>query len=458
MNGASPATSTSASPPAGGSIRPLSSKAAIYSIGLLTAVNIINLLDRQVINIVAEPMKLDLHLSDAQLGLLGGLMFGLLYTFIGLPIARLAERFSRPAIISASLVIWSGFTVLCGLGRNFAELALARAGVGAGEAGCSPAAYSLISDYVAQHRRALAFGFYASGTSIGALFGMAFGGLIADAYGWRAAFFIAGAPGLVFAILTWLTLREPRRQLNAQGNRPAEVGTFLQAAKLLMTRQTFCLICLATGAKTLVSSGFAPFIASFFLRNHGARLGQISTDVGAWIGYDLGSVGLTGLLLGLIAGLGGTAGALLGGYLGDRYGSSDNRFYLTIPIVASLVAVPVMMAALLSDSTTLALALLVVNALLTTLWYGPVLAACYSVVPAHTRATASAIYLFASSLIGLGLGPLSVGLLSDSFASGGLGTGEGLRWALFVVGAGASILAATLFWLARRKIRGETIA
>ena len=184
-----------------------------YAMGLLLAIYIVNFLDRQVVNILAEPIKNDLGLADWQLGFMSGLAFAVFYTVLGIPIARLAERRHRPIIIGASVAAWSGFTALCGAAQNFTQLVACRIGVGVGEAGCTPPAHSLIVDYVPKEKRASALAFYSMGTPLGGLVGMIMGGLVADAYGWRAAFLMAGVPGILFALLVLTTLEEPRRLL-----------------------------------------------------------------------------------------------------------------------------------------------------------------------------------------------------------------------------------------------------
>ncbi len=193
-------------------IQPLADGPRRYALGLLLVIYILNFLDRQVVNILAEPIKIELGLADWQLGMLTGLAFALFYTVLGLPIARLAERADRVKIISVAVGVWSACTVACGMAGNFIQLLLARIGVGVGEAGCTPPAHSLISDYTPAEKRASAIAFYSMGIPLGSLAGMALGGIIADAYGWRIAFFVAGAPGVLLALIAWLTLPEPRRK------------------------------------------------------------------------------------------------------------------------------------------------------------------------------------------------------------------------------------------------------
>ena len=196
---------TSAERQTGGSVR--------VTLWILLIVYIFNFIDRQIVNILAEPIRMELGLSDTQIGLMTGLAFALFYTVLGLPIARFSDRSTtnRPWLIGGALAIWSAMTALCGLAQNFAQLLLARIGVGVGEAGCTPPAHSLIADLVEPSKRASALAFYALGIPVGTLLGMFIGGLLADAVGWRNAFLIVGLPGLILAIIVFTTLKDPRR-------------------------------------------------------------------------------------------------------------------------------------------------------------------------------------------------------------------------------------------------------
>lgn len=422
-----------------------------YAMGLLLGIYIINFLDRQVVNILAEPIKNDLGLADWQLGLMSGLAFALFYTVLGIPIARMAERRNRPVIIGSAIAAWSGFTMLCGAAQNFAQLILFRIGVGVGEAGCTPPAHSLITDYVPREKRASALAFYAMGTPLGGLLGLVMGGLIADAYGWRTAFLIAGAPGLLFAVLAITTLREPRKQLSAEMRRIAHANqaSLKATLALLATKRTFWLIAFGAAIKAFIGYGHAPFTASFFLRNHGEEIARLASHFG------LQSLGFLGLALGLLAGIAGSISSLVGGVIADRYSKTDLRGYVAVPAIASLIGVPIFCAAMLSPTALMAMSFLIINGLLGSLWYGPVYATGQSIVPPHMRATASAILLFIINLIGLGLGPLAVGILSDVLSQGvGLGSAEGVRWAL-IISTFAGVVAFALFWLARKTIRHE---
>jgi MFS family permease len=438
---------------------PFSKAYARYAMWLLLGIYIVNFLDRQVVNILAEPIKQDLGLADWQLGLMSGLAFAVFYTFLGIPIARLAERRNRAFIIGSAAALWSGFTALCATAGNFWQLIAYRIGVGVGEAGCTPPAHSLIVDYTPKEKRASALAFYSMGTPIGSLIGLIMGGLVADAHGWRAAFLVAGAPGLVFALLALFTLKEPRRMMAEHARKAAAASaTFGQTMAYLARRRTFWFIAFAAAIKAFIGYGHAPFTASFFLRNHGPEVADLASRIGLTLGFDLKSVGFLGLALGVMSGAAGALGSWTGGWIADRYGAKDLRAYMVAPAIASLITIPVYITAVTVDSAAFALMILPLNYFLGTLWYGPVYGTGQSVVPPHMRATAAAILLFIINLIGLGLGPLAVGLLSDWFNKGlGLGPAEGVRWAL-IASTSFGLVAFACFWLARRTIREDTVS
>lgn len=434
-------------------IAPVSTAYRRYALWVLLIIYTLNFLDRQVVNILAEPIKRDLGLADWQLGMMTGLAFAIFYTVLGIPIARIAETKNRPYIIGISVAAWSAFTVLCGFAQNFWQLILARIGVGVGEAGCTPPAHSLITDYVPKEKRASAIAFYSIGTPLGTLAGMAMGGLVADAYGWRVAFMVAGAPGIIFALIAALTLVEPRKKLAAEmAARASSQISFAAALAVLATKKTFWLVALAASVKAFIGYGHAPFTASFFFRVHGADIAQLAGMFG------LKSAGFLGLALGLIGGTAGVIGAWLGGVFADRLGAKDLRAYVIVPAVASLLTIPIFIIAVSLDAPMAAISLLAINALLGTLWYGPVYATAQSIVDPALRATASAVLLLIINLIGLGLGPVAVGLLSDILAGPvGLGEAQGVRWAL-IISATLGLAAFGLFWAARKTIRDEMVS
>lgn len=434
-------------------IPPVSPAYRRYALTVLLIIYILNFLDRQIVAILAEPIKHDLHLADWQLGVMTGLAFALFYTVLGIPIARYAETGHRPRIIAAAAGLWSLFTLACGFAQNFFQLVACRVGVGIGEAGCTPPAHSLITDYTPRERRASALAFYALGTPLGGLLGLALGGLIADAYGWRTAFLFAGLPGLLMALVAWTTLREPRRQLNIdmaalKASRP----DFKTAMAEIRSKRTFWLIAFAAAIKAFIGYGAAAFLAPFFFRNHAAELTVLAGDVG------LGLTGFLGVALGIVLGLTGAIGTWLGGYLADKYGARDLRAYVAIPAISTLMGIPFYIAGLMTNSAVFALIMFAFPPVLNTLWYGPGYAAVQGLVRPQTRATASAVLLFIINLIGLGLGPLGVGAVSD-FLSGpmGLGSAEGVRWSLMIFILSGAV-ASGLFWLARSSIREEMVS
>lgn len=445
-------TTAGAAEPVG--VRAVSPGYRNYAMGLLLIIYVTNFVDRQVVNILAEPIKRELGLLDWQLGAMSGFAFAVFYTVLGLPIARLAERGNRPYIIGTALLVWSGFTALCGLTQNFVQLLLARIGVGVGEAGCTPPAHSLITDYVPKEKRASALAFYSMGTPLGGLIGMGLGGVIADEYGWRMAFIVCGIPGVALALVAVLTLVEPRikqtaAELKARAQVMRDAKPFKAALATLRRKRTFWLVSFAAAIKAFIGYGQAPFAASFFYRNHPEEVAALAAQFG------LQSGGFLGLALGLMAGIGGAIGAFVGGAIADKYGGRDYRAYVSVPAIASLCVIPIYAVAILSPSAVFALGSLFFGSVLGTLWYGPVYATAQTIVPPQMRATASAILLFIINLVGLGLGPVAVGALSDMFAIGfDMGEAEGVRWAL-LVSAFAGLGAATLFWLARKTIRDE---
>lgn len=426
-----------------------------YSLTILFLIYTLNFLDRQIVNILAEPIKQDLQLADWQVGSLTGLAFAIFYATLALPIARLAERHDRVKIIAAATIVWSFFTALCGLAHSFLHLFLARIGVGVGEAGCTPASHSLISDYATREKRASALATFSLGIPVGSLLGMAVGGLIADSFGWRAAFLVVGLPGILLGIVALLTLPEPRRS----ADRKIEVvaaPNLRVALHELWANRTYRWLVAAMAAMSFVTYGHFAFLGSFFLRNHESGLEQYSQALDAQFGLTLGPVGFMGLALGLIFGIFGAIGTWLGGALTDRGARKDLRAYATVPAVAAVFLPVTLIACFLAPGVLLALALLGIPILLQAIYYGPLFASVQSLVEPRTRATASAILLFFANLVGLGLGPLTVGLLSDLFAFD-MGSAEGIRISLIVTSF-IYLLAAFAFAMARRTIRDDMIS
>ena len=342
---AAPAGDPAATP----SAQPFSAAYTRYAMFLLLGIYIVNFLDRSVVNILAEPIKQELHLADWQLGMMSGLAFALFYTVLGIPIARLAERSNRPIIIGTATAVWSGFTMLSGTASSFIQLIAYRIGVGVGEAGCTPPAHSLIADYVPKERRASALAFYSMGTPLGGLLGLVMGGLVADAYGWRAAFLVAGLPGIVFALLTWFTLKEPRKLLGIQSEKVmAAQASFGETMTFLLAKKTFWLIAVGAAIKAFIGYGHGPFTASFFMRVHTEEIAGLAAMFG------LKSIGFLGLALGIMGGVAGTISSIVGGIVADRYAKTDLRGYVTVPAIASVLAIPVFCLAMSVPSASVA--------------------------------------------------------------------------------------------------------
>ncbi|MDB5581640.1 MAG: major facilitator superfamily 1 [Bradyrhizobium sp.] len=420
---------------------PLSSARVNWSVLLLLLIYISSCVDRQVMNIIAELIKHDLHLSDLQLGLMSGLAFAIFYATLGIPIARVAERRNRPVIIGMAIATWSLFTILCGAAANVWQLALFRVGVGVGEAGSLPASHSLIIDMVPKGRRSTAIAILSMGAPLGVLVGMAVGGLIAENYGWRLAFVLAGLPGLLLAPLAFKTLPEPRTFVPDKGR--AQGVPFLQAMKILLAKKTFWILAFAASLKAFLLYGQAPFIASFFLRAHKTEIAAVASSFG------LGPIAFLGLVFGLSTGIAGALSSLFGGWLSDRLSRTDDRNLFIAPAVAVLASVPCLILAFTCKSAVLALWILILPALLNYIWYGPVFAAMQSIVPFHMRATVVAVLMLIVNTFGLGLGPAVVGALSDFFSLQlGYGAAEGIRWSLVWVSL-AGLVSAGLFWAAR---------
>lgn len=408
-----------------------------YALAMLTIVFTMNFLDRQIVTILAEPIKRDLKLADWQLGMMGGLAFALFYTVLGIPIARIADNASanRVWIISAALAVWSAMTALCGLAQNFVQLLLARIGVGVGEAGCTPPAHSLIADYVPAEKRASAIALYGLGIPIGTLIAFLAGGWMAQELGWRNAFLLVGLPGLALAVITALTLREPRTGRTGRAGGAAGGATFSEALREIAARKSFFHLATAAALISFVGYGFAFFLPSFFQRTHQMNIAEV------------------GFALGVMSGVAGIAGMWLGGQIGDYGARKDVRLYAWAPALGLIVGAPFFLAAMLHADAVTALWLLAVPTCLNGLWYGPAFAAVQGLVAPRTRAMAAALLLFIVNIIGLGLGPLAVGLLSDLLAAG-QGPAEGLRSALILAGL-TGLWAALHFWRAGVHLRDE---
>lgn len=432
--------------------------APAYILGVLpmtviVLMSVLNYLDRQILSILNEAIKADLSLSDGQIGLLSGFGFALIYTVLGLPVARLAQRKHRGRIAGVILIVWSGFTVLAAFAQNFVQLLFARFGVAVGEAGATPITQSLIADYTPRARRATALSIASAGAPLGALLGMSIGGLVLDSHGWRMAFCIAGLPGFLLALIVFFVLRDPLRQIKEHGGATAAAATisYRKTFSIIAKSRTYWLMCAATALKSFINFGTGAFLASFFFRAHAEDLAAAAA------GFGLKSAGFLGLTLGLSSGIAGAVGAVAGGRISDWAGRNDVRGYMVAPAVASLLLIPAQFVVLTAGSIQMALGFVVLSTFLSSLWYGPTFATVQGVVPSAIRPSATAILFFVSNLIGLGLGPTLVGMASQFLDhTAGYGPTEGLRWAL--IGASSiGLAAACIYLVALRTIRRDII-
>ena len=407
---------------------------------LLLIVYIFNFIDRQIVNILAEPIAHDLHLSDTQIGLMTGIAFALLYTVLGLPIARFSDRPStnRIKLIAISLTVWSAMTALCGMAQNFVQLLLARVGVGVGEAGCTPAAHSLIADIVPKERRASALAFYALGIPIGSLLGLMIGGQLYDLLGWREAFMIVGLPGVLLAGVLMLVLRDPRAGATMIAARQTATAPRVlsnrEALTAILSSRAFVLLLAAGSAASFLSYGKATWTTIYFQRTHGLTPGE----VGFWFGIWGGAAGI--------------AGTWLGGWLADRFGRENRRHVLTAPAIGMTIAAPLAFSAYLATDWRVALALLMLPTLLNSLYYGPTYSSVQGLVRPEARALASAALLFGQNLIGLGLGPLFFGILSDAIKP--MAGEDSVRYVLYGA-AFLGLIPAFFFWRCSLRLNDE---
>ncbi len=422
-----------------------------YVLLVLVIVYTFNFIDRQIVGILAVPIKSELHLSDSQLGLMGGLAFALFYTFLGIPIARLADRVSRTGIMTVSLALWSLMTAVCGLTQNFAQLFMARVAVGIGEAGGVTPAYSLICDYFPVKERARALSVYSFGIPIGAALGIVLGGFITSLMSWRMAFFIVGLAGLLITPLLKFTVREPVRgaldpiRVGSDNDRISgaastdAIATTLSLFKvmaLLARKPSFWGLSLGAACASMTGYGLFFWAPSFLVRSFHLSLLHASFSYG-------------GIVL-----VGGLMGIWVGGALADRYGERHRSMYAFIPGIAFVTTVPFYVAGVLSTTLWISAAVLLVPTALGLVWLGPVLTAVQHLVPSNMRATASALFLFMNNLIGIGLGTTVIGVVSDSMrARFGV---ESLRYAI-LAGTSFYLIAAMLLFFAGRKLARDWV-
>jgi MFS family permease len=405
-----------------------------YVLGILTIVYVFNFIDRQILAMLLEPIKQDLGVSDTLMGVLSGPAFALFYTFAGIPIARWADTGSRRSIIAIGLTLWSAMTAACGLAQNFVQLALARVGVGVGEAAGSPPAHSLISDYFPPERRGTALSIYSMGVYVGAMIAFLAGGYLREHFDWRMAFLVVGLPGIPLAILLRGTVREPPRGYSESGAADARTDSVWDVIRFLASRRSFVFLTIAASVQSLSGYGVLAWGPTFLGRVH-----------------HMGSVEI-GISFGLIIGLGGIAGAFTGGAIADRLGARDPRWYLFVSAIVCLAGVPFVAGFALAGDAIVALLCFIPFYVLAAMYVGPMLWMVQGLVKLRMRAMASAILLFILNVIGLGLGPFLIGLMNDQLADR-FGA-EAIRYSLLVVGT-VGVPSSALFLLASRTLREE---
>lgn len=403
---------------------------AYYVLGVLTVVYMFNFIDRQIIAILSPAIKEDLGLSDSMLGLLKGLAFAILYTTLGIPIAWAADRWNRVTIITVAAAVWSAFTALSGMAANAAQLALARVGVGIGEAGGSPPAHSLISDYFPKEKRASALAIYSLGIPFGQMFAFLAGGLVLVHFGWRNAFFLVGVPGLLLAIVMKLTIKEPVRGAQDKGVAPPP-AKFTSSLRQLLAIPSFWGVIAGVTLASFSGYGIAMWIVDFYRRTYHLTYPEITIPLG--------------ILNGVVYGIG-TWG---GGFLTDRFGKKDKGAYAWLPGVGMLLTIPVGWASVWAPAPFWAFFWSAPFLIGLGFYLGPSFSLLQTLAPANARAFATAFAFFILNLIALGFGPLWVGVVSDQLA-GKFGEVTSLRIALTTLGGTSFLSALAFFWTARR--------
>lgn len=384
-------------------------------LALLTTAYAFNFIDRTIVSSLGQAIKLDLKITDTQLGLLGGLYFALLYTLLGIPLARLSERISRVNIISVAIVVWSGFTALCGAATSFASLAALRFGVGVGEAGLTPPAHALISDYYEPRKRASALSIYSLGVPVGTMIGAIAGGWLAQNYSWRVAFVALGLPGVLVALAIRLLVREPPRGHSEREGAPAvgetapppapkslrqELADIRDVSKVLFGRWPIANMVFGITLVSFAGYGGGAFVQPYFLRSFHVNYAQV------------------GLFTGLIGGFSAIIGTALGGALADRLARAGSaRWYGLVPAIGVALAYPFIAAVYTAPTWSMALFWLVFPGAISYVYQGPTYGVIQNMFPVNRRATAIAVTFLFLNLIGMGVGPPFAGWMIDHFAA-----------------------------------------
>jgi predicted MFS family arabinose efflux permease len=400
-------------------------------LAMLLLVYVFNFLDRQILGILAKPIQASLNLSDGEFGAIGGTAFAILYSVLGVPLALLADRVGKTKVIAGSLVVWSGFTALCGAATGFWSLFLARLGVGVGEAGGVAPSYALIADYFPVERRARALAIYSMGIPIGLGTGVLLGAYIAALVDWQTAFFTVGIAGIVVAPVFLLLVRDRPRAAAVIDPMPV-----MSVVPLLMRKPAYWLLAIGAGCSSMAGYGLALWVPKIIAVHYGWTEKADLIKVGQFMGS---------LLL-----VGGAFGVFMGGVFADRLGRIDRAWYARIPAIAWLITAPTFMLGLYMPSPLYAWFVLLIPNALNTLWLGPIITATQHLAPTKMRASASATFLLVNNLLGLGLGPLLMGVLSDALKSS-YGANS-LRYAA-IIGVSLYLVAALLALLAIKPLK-----
>ena len=407
-----------------------------FVLSVLVLSYVLSFIDRQLMTILLEPIKAEFGASDTAMGFLTGFAFAIFYAVLGIPVARLADRWSRRNVLAVSMVIWSAMTAACGMAGSFWQMAVLRVGVGVGEAGGTPPSHSLISSYFPARERSTAMGIYGSGSQIGVLLGMFGGAVIAETMGWRWAFFIFGLPGVLIGLLVFVVVREPPKA-------PAPVSTSMMSDVMsLWQTPAFAIISFATAFTALAGYGMGTWFPSFLIRIHGLTLTE------------------AGLTLGIVGTLGALIGAVSGGILCDRLTKIDSRWQLRVPSIGAGLSVVFLGLFLIWPESQqwrlgeyrvpVAVVFLFFGGIVSSFWIGPTYAAIQTLTPSHLRSQASALLLLLLNLIGMGLGPLVVGALSDLLAPE-LGA-QSIRYAM-LISLVTVLIGSTLYWMGGNQYR-----
>lgn len=401
-----------------------------YVLAVLTAIYVFNSLDRHIIGILAEPIRHDLRINDTQFGVLTGFAFALFYTGFGIPAGWLADRLGRVRVITAACMVWSLCSAAGALAGSFGTLALARIGVGVGEAGGTAPSYSLISAHYPPHQRASALGLFHLGSALALLIGGSFGAWVANVWGWRWALAVVSLPGLGFALLLWRTVAEPPRGEPLAGGRESLSGPIRAFAATPLLRLT----ALAAGLSAMGTYGLLAWLPAFLMRAKGMTLG----DIAVWYGIALALSSALGL---------GTAG-----WLADRWARRTARAHALVPLLALLGAALCIALAVRAPGWPMAMVFGVFANALGQMFVSPLQAIVQNTSPPASRSLFSAIFLLVNNLIGAGFGPLYVGMVSDRMAAGG--SAAPLAGGLLAL-VPVLLLAAWLLWRVGTRLKRE---